>query len=58
MTRLFQDYEAELSDLQPEVSSKAVTIARELMERQQYSEEAAIREGIRRASEWYLNAQG
>ncbi|HEX6982437.1 MAG TPA: hypothetical protein VF181_06730 [Balneolaceae bacterium] len=54
----FENFKADLDDLNPAVREKAIEIAKKLMEKDNYSEERAIKEGIKEAEEWFLNSQG
>lgn len=54
----FENFEAELKELNPQVREKALTIANHLMEQGDYSEEEALREAIKKAEEWFLDTQG
>lgn len=54
----FEDFNAELEELNPQVRDKAKEIANELMEQGNYSEEEAIRKAIPEAEEWFLDIQG
>lgn len=54
----FENFKAELIDLTPEVKKKAVTIANKLMREGNISEDEAIKQGIKRAEEWFLDSEG
>jgi uncharacterized protein YdaT len=54
----FENFEADLQDLTPEVKEKALEIAHDLMEKGGYSEKEALEEAIKEAEEWFLNSQG
>jgi len=48
----------ELSNLNPRVRSKAVSIAEKLMEKDSYTEEEAVEEAIKKAEERYFGLGG
>ena len=54
----FENFQVELNELKPEVREKAIEIAINLIEQKGLSEEEAIRQGIKRAGEWFLNLGG
>lgn len=54
----FENFQADLDDLKPEVRKKALEIANELMDKGNYTKEEAIDEAIKEAEEWYLDSQG
>ena len=54
----FEDYGADLKNLNPRVRDKALEIANRLMEEEDYSEGEAIKQGIKEAQEWNLDRQG
>ena len=49
----FEDFGADLKDLNPKVRQKALKIANRLREKEGYSKGEAIKQ----AEEWYLNRQ-
>ena len=53
----FENFEADLNDLNPKIRDKALEIANRLMEEKEYSEEEAIEEAITEAEEWFLDSQ-
>lgn len=53
----FEDFGADLKDLNPQVRKKALEIANRLMKEKKYTEEEAIKKAIKEAEEWYLNRQ-
>lgn len=53
----FENFGADLKDLNPQVREKALEIANCLMEEEGYTEGKAIKEAIKEAEEWYLNRQ-
>lgn len=53
----FEDFGADLKDLNPLVRKKALEIANRLMEEEEYTEEETIKKAIKEAEEWYLNRQ-
>ncbi|HET6527986.1 MAG TPA: hypothetical protein VFG39_04475 [Balneolaceae bacterium] len=54
----FENFKTDLDDLDPRVREKALEIANNLMEKDDYSEERAIEEAIKEAEEWFLDRQG
>jgi uncharacterized protein YdaT len=52
------NYPPEFAGLTPEVRAKAIEIANELIQRQNFDEATAIKEAIRRAEEWEMDRQG
>lgn len=54
----FENFRPELDALEPMVRKKAMEIARQLMEQETYSEANAIKEGISRAEEWFMDLGG
>lgn len=54
----FENFEADLSDLNPKIRDKALEIANRLMEEGGYTKEEAIKEAIKEAEEWFLDIQG
>lgn len=53
----FENFEADLRDLNPKVQEKALEIATRLMKEGGYTKEKAIKEAIKEAEEWFLNRQ-
>lgn len=54
----FENFKAELKDLTPEVRNRAMEIAHQLRKKGEISESEAIKEGIKRAEEWFLDSEG
>jgi hypothetical protein len=54
----FDDFDADLKDLSPEAREKAIEIANKLMKESGYTEEKAIKEGIKKAEEWFYDLEG
>lgn len=54
----FENFKADLDTLTPEVRKKALEIAFKLKEKGSISEDEAIRKGIKRAEEWFLDSLG
>lgn len=54
---IFDDFNVGLDDLKPEVREKAIAFAHEQME-QGVERLQAIKEGIKKAETWFLEAQG
>lgn len=54
----FENFGADLKDLNPVVREKALEIANQLMEEEDYTEGEAIKEAIKQAEEWFLDMQG
>lgn len=54
----FENFKADLEHLTPVIREKAMEIAEKLMKNGGISQEEAIRKGIKRAEEWFLNAGG
>lgn len=52
-----ENWGAKLADLGPLVQTKALEIARRLMEENKYSEVEAIEKAIIEAEEWYMDNQ-
>lgn len=52
----FENFGADLKDLNPLVRKKALEIANQLMD-ERYTEEEAIKKAIKEAEEWFLNRQ-
>lgn len=58
MNWTFENFKADLENLTPEVRKKALEIAQKLKEKGDVSEDEAIKEGIKRAEEWFLDSLG
>ena len=58
MNWTFENFKADLDNLTPEVRKKALEIAQKLMKAGDISEDGAIKEGIKRAEEWFLDSEG
>lgn len=54
----FKDFDADLNHLVPQVKAKAIEIANTLLDKEGYSKEKAISEGIKRAEEWFMDLGG
>ena len=54
----FDDFNAHLVDLRKEVKEKAIEIAQQLVEDKMMSKEAALKEGIKQAEEWFMDLEG
>lgn len=54
----FENFKPELDSLEPNVRKKAMEIARKLMQQENHSEATAIKEGIARAEEWFMDIGG
>lgn len=54
----FEDFDAELKDLIPDVRKKALEIAKKLMEEEKLTKEEAIEKAIARAEEWFFDREG
>ena len=54
----FETFREKLQKLNPQVKEKALSIAKELLEKEKYRPEEAIDEGIRRAEEWLYDLEG
>lgn len=54
----FNNFKADLENLTPEVRKVAIDIAEKLMKKGDISEDQAIKEGIKRAEEWFLDSLG
>lgn len=52
----FENFGADLKDLNPLVRKKALEIANQLMD-EGYTEGEAIKKAIKKAEEWFLNRQ-
>lgn len=58
MDWMFEDFKTELDALNPGVREKALTIAKELIEKKDISAKEALSVGIIRAEEWYYDLGG
>lgn len=58
MNWTFENFNAQLETLTPEVRKRALEIAKNLMKKGGVSEDKAIKEGIMRAEEWFLDSEG
>lgn len=55
----FENFDVELKDLTPSVREKAIEIANNLLSTKEVEgQEKAIKEGIKQAEEWFLDAEG
>lgn len=54
----FENFKADLDNLTPAVRKRAVEIAQKLMKKGGTSEDKAIKMGIKRAEEWFLDSRG
>lgn len=54
----FENFKADLDNLTPEVREIALEIAHKLMKKGGISEDEAIKKGIKRAEEWFLDSGG
>jgi len=53
----FENYGANLKNLEPQVRGKALEIASRLIEKGGYSEGEAIKQAVKEAREWFLDKQ-
>lgn len=58
MEEMFNGFEAELTDLSPEVKDKALEIAGKLMKEKNMSKSEAIKMGIEQAEGWFFDLEG
>ncbi len=58
MNWTFENFKADLDNLTPDVRKRAVEIAQKLKKKGDISEDEAIKEGIKRAEEWFLDSEG
>jgi uncharacterized protein YdaT len=58
MKELFEDFGLELDDLNSMVKERAIEIANQLLEKEGWSKEEALKEGIKQAEEWFLDLEG
>lgn len=54
----FENFKLELDALEPNVRKKALEIAEQLMTSENCSEATAIKKGISRAEEWFMDIGG
>jgi len=54
----FEAFQEKLQRLNPQVREKAVAIAKELIKQENYKEQDAVEEAIRRAEEWFYDLEG
>ncbi len=54
----FEEFRAELDTLNPSVRKKAIDIAKELIEKEDFSKEKAIKKEIVMAEEWFYDLEG
>jgi|TARA_R110002012_G_scaffold117482_1_gene265441 uncharacterized protein YdaT len=54
----FEEFKTSLDDFHPEIKEKALTIAKKLVIEKNYTRESAIKEGIRKAEEWFYDLEG
>lgn len=55
---MFEDFKSDFEDLNPLIKKKAIEIAQNLVEKEGYEKEKAIKEGIKRAEEWFFDLEG
>ncbi|SMO82634.1 hypothetical protein [Fodinibius sediminis] len=53
----FEDFGADLKDLNPKVREKALEIANRMMEEGDGSEGEVIKQAVKEAQEWFLDKQ-
>jgi len=58
MAWMFEDFKTELDTLNPIVREKALSLAKELIEKKDISAKEALSEGIIRAEEWFYDLEG
>jgi len=58
MENQFKDFDLHLKDLKPEVRGKAIEIAAFLVSEKGLGKEVALKQGIERAENWFLDAEG
>ena len=58
MDWMFEDFKTDLDTLNPIVQEKALSIAKELIEKKDISAKEALSEGIIRAEEWFYDLEG
>lgn len=54
----FENFGADLKNLEPPVRKKALEIANRLMKEGDYTEGEAIEQAVKEAQEWFLDKQG
>ncbi len=54
----FEEFKTSLDDLHPDVKEKALEIAKKLVLEKNYTRQNAIKEGIRKAEEWFYDLKG
>ena len=54
----FEEFKTSLDDLHPDVKEKAIEIAKKLVLEKNYTRQNAIKEGIRKAEEWFYDLKG
>lgn len=57
MKEIFNEFEADLKDLKPEVREKALEIAGKLL-MENYKRQDALKEGIKQAQKWFMDLEG
>ncbi|TVZ28793.1 hypothetical protein JM83_3950 [Gillisia sp. Hel_I_86] len=58
MDWMFEDFKTDLDGLNPKVREKALEIAKELIEKEDFSKEKAIKKAIVMAEEWFYDIEG
>ena len=58
MDWMFEDFKTDLDTLNPIVREKALSIAKEVIEKKDISAKEALSEGIIRAEEWFYDLEG
>ena len=58
MNWTFENFKVQLENLTPEVRKRAVEIAQNIMKKGGFSEDEAMKEGIKRAEEWFFDSEG
>lgn len=58
MDTAFNDFDAELKDLTPEVRKKALEIAAKLISNKGYDKARALKQAIQEAESWFLDLEG
>ncbi|MGX1023079.1 hypothetical protein [Flavobacterium sp. CS20] len=58
MDWMFEDFKTDLDTLNPIVREKALSIAKELIEKKDISAKEALTQGIIRAEEWFYDLEG
>ena len=54
----FEEFRTELDALNPSVRKKAIEIAKELIEKEGFSREKAIKKAVVMAEEWFYDLEG